>query len=144
MQIFEILTEIITLVAVLLTFFQIRTAYQASLNEKYIDLRFKTYSEFLEAFCELPSTIKEPPREHLKFLIYHYHRVIVITPEQYIGTISDYYDKYIKYYTASLSCAQTDEQLYELASIRKHLIVILNSLILSCDKSYCKKKKLKN
>lgn len=146
MQIFEILTEVITLLVVCLTFVQICIAYHASLNEKYLELRFKTYSEFLEAFCELPSTIKAPPEDHLKHLIFHYHRIIVITPKQYIDVITNFYDKYVQYYTAALSATQKLEQLHDLAVARKEIILILNDIILSCDKSIFKRKQttLKN
>ena len=134
------LGEFFTLGAFFLTFFEIRKASSIAMTQKYIDLRFQAYSDFFEAFSELPSTIKTSPQEHLKYLMFHYNRVIMITPKQYIEKITDYYNKYIDYYNASLSHNQTNDMLIKLTSARKQVIVILNSIILSYDTHSSKKK----
>jgi hypothetical protein len=126
--------EVLTLIASLITLFQISLASKTSTANHLITLRFQTYSEFLDLYSVRKNT-STPVEE----LIEKYNQVLVLTPDKYYQQITAFYKSYIENLSVNTEfCPQ------EVISLRKEVIVIFNQLLLKNDLSYGKKSFLKH
>ena len=137
-----ILPNIIAILTLLGSFYKTHCQYKYSMREKFFEIRYKAFSDYLELYSILMNNLDNPD-SCLPLLSLRYNQVIILTLPQHYDVINNYYSSFVSFVDALKSNRQIESPKKNLVTSHKELMEFFSGTVHLSDPTVFKPPKSK-